>query len=84
MANPMEGTTTPIHEGFVNPVQRFFSCLKALKTLFEPDLPPVIITRSAKLTALIYGFVDASGPRFSRTLQIELALGVVRKIKSSN
>ena len=70
MANPMEGTITPIHERFVNPVHRFFSCLKALKTLFEPDLPQVIITRSAKLTVLIYGFVDASGSRFGSTLQI--------------
>ena len=70
MTNQMEGISTPIHDKFVNPVPRFFSCIKALKSLFEPDLPPVIITRSAKLTVLIYGFVDASGSRFGSTLQI--------------
>ena len=66
----MEGTSIRTPEDFVNPVPRFFSGIKALKAIFEPDLPPVITTRSFKLNVLIYGFVNASGSGFGSILQI--------------
>ena len=53
---------------FVKPVARFYSCLKALESLFEPDLPPIVPMRSKSVYLIAYGFCDASGTGFGSTI----------------
>ena len=53
-------TMTSANPVDVEPVPRFFWCLKALGTFFKKDSPPSRLVRKAKFHFLVYGFVDAS------------------------
>ena len=55
-----DNTFNSRHPVEVEPVPRFFWCLKALTTFFEKDSPPSRSVRKAKFHFLVYGFVDAS------------------------
>ena len=53
----------------IKPVPRFYSCLRALHNFFSLDVPPVVHVRSKLVHMLAYGFLDASGSGFGRTIQ---------------
>ena len=71
MLNLEEGVTTPIHEGLVTLVLRFWSCLEALMNIFEAEPLPVIAGRLSEPSVLIYRCMDISGSGFGRTQWID-------------
>jgi hypothetical protein len=55
-------------------VPRLVDDIRALKSLFEPDLPPKWIVRPIVCAEVVYSFRDASGTRFGTTFVIRGAL----------
>ena len=56
---------------FVKPMQQFYTCLNALQKFFSKPSPNLVHMRSTKVYLLAYGFADASGGGFGRTISKE-------------